>query len=99
MRESPKLPFAIRYPIAGALAFFAAWCTLGLAESVGVLKSTIGGPFHAIGEEAAWQIISTLVLVAPALYLTDWLLRSRTQTILISLAALLVVLWLAASSW
>jgi hypothetical protein len=99
MKDPPKFPFAIRYPIAGGLAFFAAWRTLGLAESVGFLKSTIGGPFHAIAEDAVWKIIFTLVVVAPALYVTDWLLKSRMQTILISLAALMVVLWLAASSW
>jgi len=99
MEDSPKLPFAIRYPIAGGLAFFAAWRNLDLAESIGFLKSTIGGPFHAITEDAVLKIIFTLVLVAPALYVTDWLLQSRTQIILISLAALMVVLWLAASSW
>ena len=99
MKESPKLPFVIRYPIAGGLAYFAARCTLKLADPVSFLKSTIGGPFHAIAEDAVQQIILTLVLVIPALYVIDWLLKSRTQTILISLAALIVVLWLAASGW
>jgi hypothetical protein len=99
MKEPAKLHPAIRYPNAVGLAFFAAWRTLGLAEDIGFLKSTIGGPFHAIAEDAAWQILFTLALVFPALYVTDWVLKSRTQTILISLAALIVVLWLAASDW
>lgn len=40
MKDSPKFPLPIRYPIAGRLAFFAAWRTLGLAQTVGFLKST-----------------------------------------------------------
>ena len=99
--ESPsKLPgAAIRHLLAVGLALFAAWRLLPLADDIGLLKGTLGGPFHAIVEYTVWQIVFTLALVVPALWLTDWLLKSRTQTILISLAALMVVLWLAASSW
>jgi hypothetical protein len=99
MNESPKLHPLIRYPIAVGLAFFAAWRMLGLAQHIGFLKSTIGGPFYAIAEDAALQILLTLALVFPALYATDWVLKSRTQAILISLAAVIVVLWFAASDW
>lgn len=88
----------LRYPIAAGLAFAAAWWTLGLGENVGFLKSTIDGPFYAIAEDAAVKIVLTLVVVFPALYLADWFLKSRTQTILISFAALLVALWLS-SNW
>jgi hypothetical protein len=82
-----------------ALLFFSAWRLLPLAEEIGLLKGTEGGPFHAIVEDAVWQIVFTLALVIPALWLTDSLLKSRTQTILVSLAALIAVLWLTASDW
>jgi hypothetical protein len=100
MKNSSRLPdAAIRYFIAVGLAVFSAWRLLSLADEIGLLKGTVGGPFHAIVEDTVWQIVFTLALVVPALWLTDWLLKSRTQTILINLAALMVVLWLAASSW
>lgn len=100
MENSLKLPgAAIRHLVAVVLALFAAWRLLPLADDIGLLKGTLGGPFHAIVEDTILRIVLTLVLVVPALLLTDWLLKSRTQTVLINLAALLVVLWLAASSW
>jgi hypothetical protein len=97
MKESPKLPAAIRFPVAFGFAFLSAWLGRNLAEPVWFFKSTVGGPFHAIAEDAFWQIIFTLALVFPALWLTDWFLKSRIQAILIGLVAMLVVLWLVAS--
>jgi hypothetical protein len=88
-----------RYPLAAGFAFFAAWRTLTLASDIGLLKSTIRGPFHHIAEDSLLEILFTLVAVFPALYAADWLLKSRVLTILISLVALIVVLWLAASDW
>jgi hypothetical protein len=100
MNASTKLnETVIRYPIAAGLAFFAAWRMLSLASDIGLLKSTIGGPFRHIAEEMFLQILLTLIGVFPALYAADWLLKSRTQTIIISLAALVVVLWLVSGSW
>jgi hypothetical protein len=89
----------VRYPIAAGLLFFAAWRTLSLADHIGLLKSTLGGPFHHIAEDSFLQIFFTVILVFPALYAADWLLKSRALTILISLSALIVALWLAASNW
>ena len=97
MKDGPKLPCMIRYPLAAALSFFAAWELLPLADEIGFLKSTVGGPFQHIAENAVEQIIFTVVLVFPALCLIDWLIKSRTQTIFISLASLIVLLWFASS--
>lgn len=100
MENSSKLSgAAIRHFVAAGLALFAAWRLLPLADDIGLFKGTLGGPFHAIAEDTVWQIAFTLALVVPALWLTDWLLKSRTQTILVSLAALIAVLWLTASDW
>ena len=89
----------IRYPIALGLAVFSAWRLLPLADEIGLLKGTVVGPLHAIVQDTIWQIVFTIALVFPALWLIDWLLKSRTQTILISLAALIAVFWLAEGDW
>ena len=100
MENSSKLQDApIRFLIAAGLTFFSAWRLLPLADEIGLLKGTVGGPFHAIVEYAVWQIVFTLALVIPALWLTDRLLKSRTLKIFLSLAALIAVHWLTASDW
>lgn len=99
MEQPPKLPAVIRYPIAFGLAYFAASRMLDLAEHVEFLKSTVGTPLHAIAQNSVEQILFTIVLVFPALYIVDWLLKSRAQAILISLAAVIAALWFAAPDW
>jgi hypothetical protein len=60
MEESPKVHPAIRFPVAFGFAFVAVWLVRNLAEPVWFVRSTIGGPFQAITEDAAWQIVLTL---------------------------------------
>jgi hypothetical protein len=99
VESSRKVHAAIRLPVAVGFAFLAAWLVRDLAEPVEFLKSTIGGPFHHIAQDAAEQILFTLALAFPALWVADRLVRSRTLAVLFSLAALVLVLWLTASRW
>jgi len=94
MNRSPKLHPLIRFPVAGGLAYFAAWrLLLFFADDVGLLRSARGLPLLYLREYAIERILLSVVLVFPALYIADWLLQSRTQSILVSLIALLVALW------
>ena len=88
-----------RYLAAGGLAVFAAWRLLPLGDQIGLFKGTVDTPFHALREDSILRILLTLGLVCPARWATDWLLKSRTKTALINVAALIVVLWFHSSQW
>jgi hypothetical protein len=95
MSESTRVHPLIRYPVAVGLACFAAWRLVAFAKDVGLLKGSVEGPiFPYIAEYAVERILFTVLLVFPALYLADWLLKSPTRAITISLAALIFALWL-----
>lgn len=88
-----------RYMAAGGLAVFAAWRLLPLGDQIGLFRDVVDTPLHALREDTALRIILTLLLVCPAWWATDWLLKSRTKTALINVAALIVVQWFQSSQW
>jgi hypothetical protein len=64
---------------------------------VELLKFGLSGGYRAIAEDAALQVVFAVALAFSALWAADRLLQSRTLAILVSLAALVVVLWLTVS--
>jgi hypothetical protein len=95
----PKVPWVIRFLLAFGFAVLAARIVRNLAEPVWFLKLGAVGPDPYFDAAALAQIVLTLVLVFPLYYVADWLLKSRTLTILISFGALIGVLWFMASVW
>ena len=98
MKQSSVHP-VIRFLLAFGLAVLAAWIVRNLAEPVWFVKLGATGPDPYLDAAAMAQIVLTLVLVAPLYYIADWLLKSRILTVLISLTALVVVLWFMTSVW
>ena len=89
---------ALRYLIAGGLALFSAWELLPLGDRIELFKGAVGTPLHALRDDTAFRIVFILLLVSVSWFVTDWLLKSRTKTILMNVAALIVVLWFTASA-
>jgi hypothetical protein len=99
MSDSPRVPFPIRYPAAFALAFFDAWILLVFASDLAFVKAIHGDsilfPSSYTAQFTLKRMALALALAAPALYLSDWLLKSRTQLALLSLLALAVAVWIS----
>jgi hypothetical protein len=95
--KSAKLPSLIRYPVAVALALLATRLLLVVADDVGLLRAIGELPLEATGEYIFERIALCALLVFPALYITDWLLKSRSQSIFISFIATIVAMWLWAA--
>jgi hypothetical protein len=95
--KSAKLPALIRYPVAVALALLAARLLLMVADDVGLLRTIGELPLEATVEYIFERIALCALLVVPALYITDWLLKSRSQSILIGFVATIVAIWLWAA--
>jgi hypothetical protein len=97
MKKATKVHPLIRYPVAFALALFAARFLLVVADDVGLLRAIRELPLGSTGEYIFERIALCALVVFPALHITDWLLKSRSQSILISFIATTVAMWLWAA--
>jgi hypothetical protein len=94
LNESLKLHPLVRYPVAVGLALLTARLFLVVADDIGLLRAIRELPLGATGEYIFERIVLCALLVFPALYITDWLLKSRSQSILITFIATIVAMWL-----
>jgi hypothetical protein len=93
MNYSRFVDTTLCYLIAWGLALFSACELLPLGDRIGLFKEVVGTPLHALRDDTAFRILLILLLVGASWFIIDWLLKSRTKTILMNIAALIVVLW------